>query len=74
MSFTSFEKDIKSIIAWITKSLGQSDWQNGAIHPGSTPSAADDTGVAGTITWDADYIYVAVATDTWERVGIATWP
>ena len=39
----------------------------------STPASATATGTAGTITWDADYIYVCTATDTWKRVGISTW-
>ena len=38
-----------------------------------TPSSASDTGTTGQIAWDADYIYVCVATDTWKRVAIATW-
>lgn len=38
-----------------------------------TPSAANDTGTAGTIAWDADYIYICVDTNTWKRVAIATW-
>lgn len=41
---------------------------------GSTPASATATGVAGTITWDADYIYVCTAANTWKRVAIATWP
>lgn len=39
-----------------------------------TIAAASDPGVKGTICWDASYIYVCVATDTWKRVAIATWP
>jgi len=38
-----------------------------------TPSSASDTGTTGTITWDSDYIYICVATNTWKRVAIATW-
>lgn len=38
-----------------------------------TPASAAATGTAGTIAWDADYIYVCTATDTWKRVAIATW-
>jgi hypothetical protein len=38
------------------------------------PASASATGVAGTITWDVDYIYVCTDTDTWKRVAIATWP
>ena len=38
-----------------------------------TPSSASDTGSAGQIAWDPNYIYVCVATDTWKRVAIGTW-
>jgi hypothetical protein len=39
----------------------------------STPASASATGTIGTIAWDTGYIYVCTATDTWERVAIATW-
>jgi len=39
----------------------------------STPASASATGTVGTIAWDTGYIYVCTATDTWERVAIATW-
>jgi hypothetical protein len=39
----------------------------------TVPANASDTGVAGTIAWDSDYIYLCTATNTWKRVGIATW-
>jgi len=46
-----------------------------AIRPANaTPASASATGVAGTISWDGDFIYVCTATDTWKRVAIATWP
>jgi len=38
-----------------------------------TPANASAAGVAGTIVTDASYIYVCTATDTWERVAIASW-
>lgn len=38
------------------------------------PTSATDTGQAGEIAWDADYIYVCVAANTWKRVQISTWP
>jgi len=38
------------------------------------PATAVYPGVAGTIAWDSNYIYVCVATNTWKRVAIATWP
>lgn len=43
------------------------------IIPTATPASAGAAGTAGQIAWDASYIYVCTATDTWERVGIATW-
>lgn len=43
------------------------------IRTASTPSSASDFGIAGEIRWDANYIYVCVATDTWKRVAISTW-
>lgn len=46
---------------------------NGLRPATSTPSSASDTGTTGTITWDANYIYVCTATDTWKRVAIASW-
>lgn len=38
-----------------------------------TPSSASDTGTAGTIAWDSDYIYICVSNDSWKRVSIASW-
>lgn len=38
-----------------------------------TPATAAATGTAGDICWDASYIYVCVAANTWKRVAIATW-
>ena len=39
----------------------------------STPSSATDFGFPGEIRWDANYIYVCVATDTWKRVALSSW-
>ena len=39
----------------------------------STPASAAATGTAGTWAWDANYIYICTATNTWKRVAIATW-
>lgn len=37
------------------------------------PTTAADTGIAGQIAYDANYIYICTATNTWKRVAIATW-
>jgi hypothetical protein len=41
--------------------------------PTSTPTSASATGTTGTVTWDSNYIYICVATNTWKRVAISTW-
>ena len=43
------------------------------IRTAQTPASAAATGDAGMICWDANYIYVCTATNTWKRVAIATW-
>lgn len=43
------------------------------ILESNPPATAASTGVTGTITWDAGFIYVCTATNTWKRVAIATW-
>lgn len=42
--------------------------------PSVPPANASAAGVAGTVTWDADFIYVCTATNAWKRAAIATWP
>lgn len=44
------------------------------IRTSKTPSSASDTGNAGEICWDSDYLYVCVATNTWKRTALSTWP
>jgi hypothetical protein len=39
----------------------------------ATPASASAAGTAGDIRWDANYIYVCTATDTWKRTAISTW-
>lgn len=39
----------------------------------ATPASAAATGTTGTVAWDASFIYICVATNTWKRVAIATW-
>ena len=41
--------------------------------PTKTPATAADTGTAGNISWDASYVYVCTATNTWKRAAITTW-
>tara|TARA_E500000331_G_scaffold327752_1_gene346969 strand:- start:3930 stop:4601 length:672 start_codon:yes stop_codon:yes gene_type:complete len=43
------------------------------LRSSNTPSSASDFGHQGEIRWDANYIYVCVATDTWKRVALSSW-
>ena len=43
------------------------------VRTAKTPSSASATGNQGDICWDADYIYVAVASNTWKRGALSTW-
>ena len=44
-----------------------------SISTSSTPASASATGTQGQVAWDADYVYVCTATNTWKRTPISTW-
>ena len=39
----------------------------------AVPASATDTGRAGQIAFDASFIYLCTATDTWVRSAVAAW-
>lgn len=43
------------------------------LDGGNVPTTASSTGVAGTIRYDANYVYVCIATNTWKRSPLSTW-
>ena len=43
------------------------------IIPTHPPASAAAAGTAGEIAWDASYIYVCTATNTWKRAALSTW-
>ncbi len=43
------------------------------LRTAKTPASATATGTQGQIAWDANYMYVCTATNTWKRVALATW-
>ena len=43
------------------------------LRTARTPVSASASGNAGDICWDASYLYVCTATNTWRRVAHATW-
>lgn len=43
------------------------------VATSKTPTSATDTGNAGDICWDSNYMYICTATNTWKRSALATW-
>lgn len=43
------------------------------VQNSQTPPTSSSPGEAGAICWDSNFLYVCIATNTWKRVGIATW-
>lgn len=61
-----------------TYSWSGSAWElvaatGGGLTWSSVPASATATGTAGSIAYDADYIYAAVASNTWKRAALSTW-
>ena len=38
-----------------------------------TPASATAAGTAGEVCWDANYVYVCVAANTWRRAALSSW-
>jgi hypothetical protein len=43
------------------------------IGSGGAPASASAAGTQGDFAWDADYLYMCTALNTWKRTAIATW-
>jgi len=43
------------------------------IRSPRTPASATASGTQGEICWDANYLYVCTATNTWRRAALSTW-
>jgi len=43
------------------------------IRAPRTPASATASGTQGEIAWDANYVYVCVATNAWRRAPLSTW-
>jgi len=46
---------------------------NVTIPASTAPASASDNGQPGQIAWDANFIYVCVATNTWKRAALSSW-
>ena len=43
------------------------------VRSARTPASASAPGETGTVCWDAAFVYVCTATDTWVRAGLSSW-
>jgi hypothetical protein len=43
------------------------------INTDRTPSSSSDSAYKGEICWDSNYLYIAVDTNTWKRVGLSSF-
>lgn len=43
------------------------------ILTAKTPASATAIGTTGEVCWDANYIYICIATNTWKRVALPAW-
>lgn len=82
-SFTlTLESEFSLLARTVTEYVNQADSNEPGIdvdakairirHAG-TPCSASSVGMKGEIRWDANYLYICVATDTWKRVALSTW-
>jgi hypothetical protein len=39
----------------------------------TVPPASTSPGVKGQISWDANYIYICIAANTWKRTALTSW-
>jgi hypothetical protein len=43
------------------------------LNTSQTPATASTAGFRGQVGWDASFLYVCVATNTWKRAALSTW-
>ena len=60
---------------YLANGTGSGNWTTPTLDTidVAVPANATSAGTAGQIAFDANYIYVCTATNTWKRVAIVTW-
>jgi hypothetical protein len=65
-----------TIIEYLAFDLSSSNTSNNtgsSVSFVSVPSSPTSTGVAGQMSYDDEYLYIAVATDNWKRTALSSW-
>lgn len=59
------------VLTWVD---ANSQWEPAPLRiVGTAPTTTSDTGTAGELRFDASYLYVCIATDSWKRTALSTW-
>ena len=68
-----YDEELVRAVTYATDLAGQAARVLSGSLPSNVPASASAPGVAGQIRYASGYLYVCVATNTWQRVAIATW-
>ena len=55
------------------RTITVSSFSANIIVSNSTPANSTANGIAGTIAYDSNFIYVAIANNIWKRATLTTW-
>jgi hypothetical protein len=66
----AYTKDANGQIVSVTLGGGGG---GGGMTWASAPASASASGTAGQLAYDADYLYLATATNTWKRTALSSW-
>ena len=72
-SFPALKRSSAAIQARLADDSGFTTMDAQHRLQGTAPATATSTGTAGDVRYDADYIYICVATNTWKRALLLTW-
>lgn len=68
-----YDEELARAVTYATDIAGQAARVLSGCVPAQAPASASSPGVAGQIRYANGYLYVCVASNSWQRVAIATW-
>ena len=71
--FVDLDSNFTKIPFYIEATTGFPRFQTNPIFICGTVTNANDTGIAGQMKFDGDYIYICCATNTWVRAALTSW-
>lgn len=73
--FMDLDRDDNELdVIAIDASTKQIYMRDAAVQWYHTPSSGTDTGTAGQLAWDANFLYICVSTNLWKRVALSSIP